>query len=82
MITPKIGPINIKEYTVKQSNYGVVGTLPIGPSGYGKTVLLQNMILDIYKDCFERIYIFSPSIDVDNSWTPVKNQYRESHEGK
>ena len=30
------------------------------------------MILDIYKDCFSRIYIFSPSIDVDMTWEPVK----------
>lgn len=77
MNTPKIEPIKMKEYTVKQSNYGIVGTLPIrsvilGPSGSGKTVLLQNMILEIYKNCFERIYIFSPSIDVDSSWLPVK----------
>ncbi len=54
MNTPKIEPIKMKEYTVKQSNYGIVGTLPIrsvilGPSGSGKTVLLQNMILEIYK---------------------------------
>ena len=77
MTTPKIEPINIKDYTVKQSNYETVGKLPIrsiilGPSGSGKTVLLQNMILDIYKDCFSRIYIFSPSIEVDSSWIPVK----------
>ena len=30
------------------------------------------MILDIYKDCFSRIYIFSPSIDIDDSWSSVK----------
>ena len=30
------------------------------------------MILDIYKNCFSRIYIFSPSIDVDSTWLPVK----------
>ena len=52
MTTPKIEPINIKDYTVKQSNYETVGKLPIrsiilGPSGSGKTVLLQNMILYI-----------------------------------
>ena len=77
MNAPKVEPIKIKEYTVKQSNCGIVGKLPIrdvilGPSGSGKTVLLQNMILEIYKNCFERIYIFSPSIDVDSSWLPVK----------
>ena len=45
----------------------------LGPSGSGKTILLQNTILDIYRDCFSRIYIFSPSIDVDQTWEPVKN---------
>ena len=33
------------------------------------------MILDIYKDCFNRIYIFNPSIDVDSSWIPIKKNY-------
>ena len=31
------------------------------------------MILNIYKNCFSRIDIFSPSIDVDMTWTPVKH---------
>ena len=49
MNAPKVEPIKIKKYTVKQSNYGIVGKLPIrdvilGPSGSSKTVLLQNMI--------------------------------------
>ena len=81
--TPKVEPINVKEFTVKQSKYDVCGKLPIrsvilGPSGSGKTVLLQNMILDIYRDCFSRIFIFSPSIDVDMTWKPVKD-YIEKH---
>jgi hypothetical protein len=81
--TPKVEPINVKEFTVKQSKYEVCGKLPIrsvilGPSGSGKTVLLQNMILDIYRDCFSRIFIFSPSIDVDMTWKPVKD-YIEKH---
>jgi len=76
---PKIAPIKMKEYEVKQSRYNVVSKLPfrsiaLGPSNSGKTVLIQNMILDIYKDCFSRIYIFSPSIDVDfQTWQPVKD---------
>ena len=49
-----------------------------GPSGSGKTVLLQNTILDIYRDCFSRVFIFSPSIEVDATWGPVKN-YIEKH---
>ena len=75
---PIIKPIQTKEYETKQSKYNVVSKLPLrsivlGPSGSGKSILLQNMILDIYKDCFSRIYIFSPSINVDyQTWLPVK----------
>ena len=74
---PDIKPIKVKEFEVKQSKYPHCGKLPIrsvvlGPSGSGKTVLLANLILDVYKGCFARIYIFSPSIDVDYTWNPVK----------
>ena len=75
---PTIKPIKLKEYEVKQSKYNVASKLPmrsiiLGPSGSGKSILLQNFILDIYKDCFSRVYIFSPSINVDyQTWEPVK----------
>ena len=77
MSHPTITPIKLKQFEVKQSSYSHVPTLPmrsmiLGPSGSGKTILLQNMILYIYRGCFERIYIFSPSIDIDHSWLPVK----------
>ena len=49
----------------------------VGPSGGGKTVLLTNMILDIYRDCFSRVYIWSPSINVDSTWKPVKDYIRD-----
>ena len=83
MSHPIIKPIDVKEYTSKQSKYDVVGKLPLrdivlGPSGAGKGVLLSNMILDIYKGCFDRIYIFSPSIDVDKTWIPVKDYIEKS----
>jgi hypothetical protein len=35
------------------------------------------MILDIYKNCFSRIYIFSPSIEVDHTWVAVKKYISE-----
>ena len=44
----------------------------LSPSGGGKSVLLANLILKVYRGCFERIFIFSPSIDVDSTWVPVK----------
>ena len=63
MNTPIVKPISVKEYDFKQSKYEVAPKLPFsqiitGPSGSGKGILLQSMILDIYRDVFERIYIF------------------------
>ena len=77
MSVPKIEPTKVTEYEPKQSKYPHCGRLPIrsivlGPSGSGKPVLLTNLIVDVYKGCFSRIYIFSPSIDVDATWKPVK----------
>ena len=81
--TPTIKPIEVKEFTSKQSKYEVVGKLPLrdiilGPSGAGKGILIANMILDIYKGCFDRVYIFSPSINVDKTWVPVKEYIEKS----
>ena len=83
MLAPKITPIQLKDYNCKQSKYSdVVPKLPmrsmlVGPSGGGKTVLLTNMILDIYRDCFSRVYVWSPSINVDSTWKPVKDYIRD-----
>lgn len=41
--------------------------------GSGKSILLQNMILDIYRGCFQRVFIFSACIHVDSVWHPVKD---------
>ena len=76
---PDIKPIKLKEYNVKQSKYNMVGRIPIrqivlGPSVFGKGIYIQNEILDICKNMFSRIYIFSPSIEVDyQTWKPVKD---------
>ena len=83
MSAPKITPIRLKYYNCKQSKYNdVVPKLPmismlVGPSGGGKTVRLTNMILDIYRDCVSRVYIWSPSINVDSTWKPVKDYIRD-----
>jgi len=77
MATPKIEPIKAPEYECRHNKYQTATKFPtrsliLAPSGGGKTVLLQNMIVDIYRGCFSRIYVFSPSIDVDMTWEPVK----------
>ena len=79
---PTIEPVNVKQYDFKQSKYHQCGTLPIrsvllGPSGAGKGIVLQNMIMDIYDKCFERVYIFSPSVHVDQTWSPVKDYLKK-----
>ena len=77
-----IKPIDVKEFTCKQSKHSeVVPHLPLhgvllSPPGGGKSVLLANLMLKVYRGCFERIYMFSPSIDVDSTWVHVK-QYIE-----
>ncbi len=76
-LKPDIKPIKPKEYDIPTSKYPQCGKLPLrmiisAPSGSGKGILLQNMILDIYKGCFERVFIWSPSINLDDNWKPVK----------
>ena len=79
---PVIKPRRVREYEVKQSKYEHVSKLPTrsvinAASGSGKTVLIQNLILDIYRGCFSRIYFFSPSINIDDTWLPVKKYIGE-----
>ena len=64
MSKPNIKPIKVKQYDIKQSKYEQVGSIPVrtillGASGSGKGILLQNMTMDIYDKCFERVYIFT-----------------------
>jgi ABC-type lipoprotein export system ATPase subunit len=61
-ISPNVKPIDEINYTFPQSNYQVVPQVPFraiitGPSGSGKSVLLVNMILDIYRNVFSRVFI-------------------------
>ena len=83
MITPIAKPIDVKEYEFKQSKYKIAPRLPfsqiiVGPSGSGKGILLQSMILDIYRDVFARIYAWSPSISVASNWKPVKRHIQDN----
>ena len=83
MTTHHITPIQLKSYNCKQSKYNdIAPKLPMrsmlcGPSSSGKTVLLSNMILDIYRNCSSRVYIWSRSIHVDSTWRPVKDYIRD-----
>ena len=79
MAAPTIKPIDTAKCECNQSNYAFCPELPMramlcGPSGWGKGVVLQKMIVDVFRGCFSRVYIFSPSIDIDKTWEPV-NKY-------
>ena len=44
----------------------------LAPSGQGKTTTLVSLLLGPYKDIFDSIHVFSPSVDIDSAWAPVK----------
>ncbi len=56
---PKVKQIHVQVSTVKQSKYEVCGNLPI------------HVILDIYRNCFSRIFVLRPNIEVDMTWGHV-----------
>ena len=65
------------EYSSKQASDPVVPLAPctgifLRPSKSGKTVALISLILEQYRGVFERIYVFSPSVNIDDGWIPVK----------
>jgi hypothetical protein len=67
-----------EEWTTKNSKHAHLPPTPLrgivlSPSNGGKTVLLVDMILRLYRDVWERIYVFSPSVHIDSAWAPVKD---------
>jgi len=52
----------------------------LGPSGTGKSTTLISMLLGPYKGVFDRISVWSPSVEVDSAWNPVR-EYAKNLEG-
>ena len=80
--TGKIKLFPTTEYSSKQPSDPVVPLVPctgifLGPSKSGKTVALISLILEQYRGVFERIYVFSPSVNTDDGWIPVKKYIEE-----
>lgn len=78
---PIIEPINITNYEFNQSKYEHVPKLPfrsiiVASSTGGKTVLIQNLILNVYRGAFASIFIFSPSVHSDPTFNKVKKYIR------
>jgi len=73
---PKIEPINVRQYEFKQSDYEMADKLPfrsivVSVSQGGKGILIQNLALKVYRGCFERIYIVSPTDHIDEAYREV-----------
>ena len=47
------------------------------PSGGGKGIIMLNLALKFWRGCFSRIYLFSPTADVDHTWGPLENYIRK-----
>ncbi len=45
----------------------------LAPSGQGKTTTLISMLLGPYGNIFDEIHVFSPSVDIDSAWEPVRH---------
>ena len=76
--SPEIKAIKTTQYTSKQPHYDFMGSLPtrsilLGPSGTGKTTVMANLLLNHYRGCFQRIYIWSPTMGVDRVWDKIKD---------
>ena len=53
----------------------------LGPSGSGKSTTLIAMLLGPYKNVFDGVFVFSPSVEIDSCWDPVKEhaKHLKSH---
>ena len=71
-----IKPHKVPEYTTKTPKDPLLPPTPLraiilAPSGSGKTILIQNLICDLYRGCWARVFVFSPSVWIDMAWRPV-----------
>ena len=53
----------------------------LAPSGMGKTTTLISMLLGPYRGIFEQVHVYSPSVDIDSAWIPVKEHAKNLMEG-
>ena len=72
-----IGPLKgVRKFHSKQSVHEHMPEVPfrliaLGNSGSGKTLTLQNMLLNHYKGIYSAIFLWSPTARLDMGWEPV-----------
>jgi hypothetical protein len=83
----RVEPLDVPTYTPhKAAGSPGVPQLParvilVGPSGFGKTVILCNLFTrsEAWRNAFERIYIFSPSVHIDKNYETIKKLQAQKH---
>ena len=80
---PQVVVHDVHECSTPQPAHPVLPRLPmraiaVGPSGSGKTVFIASLIVYLMRtrsggSCFLHIYVWSPSINIDPVWQPVKD---------
>ena len=73
-----IGPLKgVPKYHSKQSDLGDhMMQVPwrivlLGPGSSGKSLAMQNILVNHYRGVFRQIYLWSPTSRLDGSWAPV-----------
>ena len=84
MSVPHIAPAKgMRSFEFKQSRYkhlagmNVLRSLCVGSSGSGKSILLQQLVLDVFRGVFQRVYLFSKTAKSDHTWEPVLRHIRK-----
>lgn len=57
--------VNLPEWMPKHEFFMLI----VAPAGCGKTTLILNLLLRIYKNYFNEVKVFSPTIHNDQKWT-------------
>ncbi len=71
-----VKPVPSGEWEHTQSRFSHLPRIPFrllcsGKSAAGKGVLTVNAVTNFYRDCFERIYVFAATANVDNTWQTI-----------
>ena len=78
----QVKPHTTTQYSYAQSRFKNVPELPVraicvAPSEGGKTTLMVSLILDIYRGCWMRFHVYSPTALLDDSWKAVDKYAKE-----
>ena len=81
-MSAKVTPLPQAERHYKNSSYKAMPKvcfrlLLTGRSGAGKSVTVSSMVLDHYRGCFEAIYIFSSTAELDPTYRAIAKYARD-----